>query len=170
MVFTFKFLLPKIIMMCCVLYYLVINAQAFKRDQLTGILNRRSFFVDAKRSNKKNYIIISIDLNSLKKINDTDGHLAGDKALIVFAETVMSVTNTQFRFYRTGGNEFVVIAKEQQTDAVEKFIIAAKNALSKTPYMASFGYAIHNANDDFYDVFQKADIKMYEDKQRFRHR
>ena len=63
------------------LYYLYIYGQYTKRDTLTGLYNRQSFYSDMDRHRGTITGIISIDMNELKWMNDNFGHNSGDKAL-----------------------------------------------------------------------------------------
>ena len=169
-VLSIRFLLPGVMMVSCALYYIILNVQPYKKDALTGLLNRRSFYIDSAKWKNLSLAIVSIDLNGLKDINDTYGHHTGDSMLCIFADTVLRVAGKKFRLYRIGGDEFAAIGKEQSREDAMKFIEEARVALKKTDYMASFGCAMYGAGDDIDDVFNRADARMYRDKQRYKHR
>ena len=80
-------------------------------DPLTGLLNRRGFYerlrIEKSRSDRygHSFLLAYLDLDNLKKINDTLGHHEGDKALISLAETVKkNIRSTDFAG-RLGGDE-----------------------------------------------------------------
>jgi diguanylate cyclase (GGDEF)-like protein len=82
-------------------------------DELTGLLNRRSFEDDMSKLKKRptlRYItFVALDVNSLKRMNDTSGHVAGDE-LIRAAAIIIRDTFAPFgKCYRIGGDEFVAI-------------------------------------------------------------
>lgn len=82
-------------------------------DELTGLLNRRSFEDDMSKLKKRptlRYItFVALDVNSLKRMNDTRGHMAGDE-LIKAAAIIIRDTFAPFgKCYRIGGDEFVAI-------------------------------------------------------------
>lgn len=56
----------------------ILYIETYRCDPLTGLMNRKSFYLDAGRYRNRNIAVISIDLNGLKEINDTKGHSAGD--------------------------------------------------------------------------------------------
>lgn len=165
-----KFLLTGAMIVSCAIYYIFLYVQTYKRDFLTGIMNRRSFFNDTDSFSHDNYALISIDLNGLKTINDTLGHQKGDEALQGLADALMINRGKSFRVYRTGGDEFMAIGKSQNGEEAEHFIHNVKETLKKKNLMASFGYYMYTDGCNFDEVLAKADEKMYEDKKQYSHR
>ena len=109
-------------------------------------------------------IIISMDLNDLKYINDNFGHKAGDIALLTFAEVCRSVKTNKFILYRTGGDEFMILGIKATMDEAKELVELIKEKLAETPYTCSFGIHEYKPGDDFDAVVVKADKAMYEDK------
>lgn len=97
-----NYLLPGAMMSSCALYYVILYIETYKRDPLTGLLNRRSFYLDAKRMRNRSMVVVSLDLNALKRINDSAGHAAGDKALIDIGNALFEKCGKQFTAYRMG--------------------------------------------------------------------
>ena len=91
------------------------------RDALTGIYNRRGlerFSNDIFQNcvNTKSFFILFVsDLDDLKKINDTYGHMHGDKALLAVAKAFQRVGVEDAIFARTGGDEFVLVFRKEYT-------------------------------------------------------
>ena len=87
-------------------------------DPLTGISNRYAYAQALKDIDKeelaKNTVVFSIDINSLKKINDTLGHSAGDELICAAADLISTVFMEYGICYRTGGDEFVVLTKMEK--------------------------------------------------------
>jgi len=83
-------------------------------DEMTGLLNRRAYEEDVyaqKRIPQENeFVYIAIDLNSLKVVNDTLGHVAGDEIIVGACQCMKQVLGPHGKLYRTGGDEFVAIA------------------------------------------------------------
>lgn len=146
-------------------------------DPLTGLSNRarcQEEMLLADES-KKSYVIISIDLDNLKKINDTYGHDEGDKYIKKFA----SMLSTSFRVSdvtgRMGGDEFIVILYEQNQMDADARIKGLQSRFSKVHFGQSditygFSYGIAS-NRDFPDqnaekIYGIADIRMYEMKRK----
>jgi len=84
-------------------------------DALTGCANRRAFERDLERELARcaraelDLCVVAADLDGLKRINDTDGHAAGDRALLLLVESLRRALRTLDGVYRLGGDEFVVV-------------------------------------------------------------
>lgn len=87
-------------------------------DELTGLHNRRSFFLLAEqlmrtaRRNDQSCLLFFIDLDGLKKINDLHGHEAGDLAITATAQVLKEAFRDSDVVARIGGDEFVVLAAD----------------------------------------------------------
>lgn len=166
----YKFVLTGAIITSCILYYVVLYAETYRRDALTGLMNRRSFYLDAKRMQNKSLAIVSVDLNSLKEINDTFGHSAGDKALQALGNAMLAKGKNRFSCYRVGGDEFMALGKEQSPEAANVYMEQLRATLREKDLMASFGFAAYHPGDHFDSVCNLADARMYGDKKQYRHR
>ncbi len=98
-------------------------------DYLTGLYNRRSlhddiqlFIQDETKFGDKWYVLFC-DLDGFKNINDTLGHDAGDVLLKGIANDLKTLSNNEIKTYRQGGDEFVVILKDKNSDEFLKTII-----------------------------------------------
>lgn len=153
------------------------------RDKLTKLRNRRyleeeqEFVIAQARREKKKVCYMSGDLDGLKFCNDTYGHPAGDKYIILSAETLTKLTRQTDLVARTGGDEFAIlyILNEDEKDSPEllkkkiqaafeeKYLNLADG--KKIPLSISIGYAIYDPNHDIINVLEKeADVGMYKDK------
>ena len=166
----YKFLLTGAMITSCALYYVVLYIETYRRDLLTGLLNRRSFYGDAKRMQNKTLTVISIDLNGLKDINDNQGHKMGDIALQQMARAMEVESGRKFSTYRVGGDEFMCLGKGKNEDNTQEYIKEMTEALKENKQMASFGYAFYQAGNNFDEICNKADQQMYKDKMRYKHR
>ncbi len=165
-----RFILPATMMISCTIYYIFLYIDSYKRDQLTGLLNRRSLYADVKRRSRQKFAVISMDLNGLKELNDTKGHAAGDEALKALADACTKACDRSTYVYRTGGDEFIAIALRKTPEQTDEYIRRVTDALKKTPYMASFGKAMYDGTRPFDEVCNDADVKMYEDKSHYKRR
>lgn len=137
------------------------------KDFLTGILNRQSFINDLNNNKKRMAALISMDLNGLKNINDTQGHTAGDKALIAAARSFSSVKGYNIKVYRVGGDEFNAIVYNANEEDVNKIIDRMKRNIILAGYSASIGYVMNDEKYTVDDLINISDQKMYEKKQLF---
>ena len=154
------------------------------RDQLTGVFNRRGFysqierfvFKNAEKTNTSSLIIYSIDIDSLKAINDTYGHHNGDFAIKLIADVISKSGGENSITARFGGDEFVcaVIASGDCDKAIndyrERFqkCLDEANAASGKPYKikASLGAqsALITDGTSVETIIAKADKLMYTEK------
>ena len=84
-------------------------------DPLTGISNRHAYIEHLQRlidaeTLPDDLVVYSIDINGLKKTNDTLGHAAGDELICGAADCITTIFDKHGETYRTGGDEFIVIA------------------------------------------------------------
>lgn len=144
------------------------------RDALTGLYNRhrvREFIDEWFISNQIDGILILMDLDNFKKVNDEKGHPAGDALLRQFADILFKQFRSSDMKARIGGDEFVVfIPNFLELDVLkgklETFLVACRKGLS-TYYeehrlSVSIGAAYSNQNIHSYDeLYQYADSAMY---------
>lgn len=147
------------------LYFIFLYINLASIDNLTGLLNRQSYYRALTKSNI--YAIISIDMNELKYLNDTFGHDAGDLGIKTISNVFLQFSDKNHRFYRVGGDEFCCLFfKESLEEEVKYFVDKLKEEMAKTEYSCAFGYALNETGDDdkIDDVIKLADERMYEDK------
>ncbi len=123
---------------------------------------------------KKEWIYISLDLNSLKHINDTYGHDVGDE-MICAAAACMTASFGEFgKVYRIGGDEFVVIVtqKPDELDAMTKHFdssVAEWRGKIVDSMTISYG-CVRSLEEDWelvHDIEKEADRRMYASKARY---
>jgi diguanylate cyclase (GGDEF)-like protein len=165
-----NFLITGAMVVSCTVYYIFLYVNVYKRDALTGLLNRHSFYLRGESLAKSPFAVVSIDLNGLKALNDSQGHQEGDLALCTLANACLSAGKKDFVLYRTGGDEFVALGKGASIESAEAFVAQTKRNLAKTPYMASFGCAVSDGHESFDAVLNRSDELMYQDKKNYPHR
>ena len=150
-------------------------------DQLTRLLNRTGFYrhvesiMNDALTNHKTLCAISIDMNGLKGINDTYGHVEGDYALSKVGEFILATRETGSVCVRFGGDEFaIVFADENAEDRANRYIDAirrkldAENTSGKKPYKLECGigtaFRVPTAYADLEKLLLEADMKMYKNK------
>ncbi len=150
-------------------------------DALTGLLNRRAFYQagDAEVSRSRRYrhglAVAFMDLDNFKRLNDQQGHKAGDLALKAVAVALHSVMRTTDLVARVGGDEFAVLLPEIGYDAAVEAGAKLAHAVDATmkgfpPVSASVGVAwFEQAEVDFQAMVHAADELMYEIKRDGKH-
>lgn len=143
------------------------------QDVLTGIGNRNSFIERTPFYNDcKSIGILFIDVNDLKKTNDTYGHEAGDELICSVAKTIKNLEGVN-DCYRFGGDEFVIVlpnATLQQLEKVQKDLSnkIAQLQLNLSPNKCSVaigsGYKDFDINVE--SLIKKADTDMYQQKKK----
>ena len=101
-----------------------------RTDPLTGLFNRSQLFltleqeVSRTRRSDRGFCVLMIDVDGLKAINDSAGHLRGDEVLRALGSVIHGSIRTVDSAYRYGGDEFVVLLPE--TEIVGAFVVAEK--------------------------------------------
>ena len=143
-------------------------------DSLTGLLNRRSLAArcGGSFSSPTPCAVAVCDLDHFKRLNDTHGHDAGDRALRLFAQVMRRSVRPSDIVGRYGGEEFVVVlpgaTAEQASIAMERVREALRHALTSggaVPFTASIGIASHPSHGSTLDdLVQAADRALYRAK------
>ena len=137
-------------------------------DDLTGIYNRNAYNLyieEAKADSKKeSRWIILFDVDNFKIINDTKGHLAGDSVLKDVAGLLLSVfCSDQYKVFRIGGDEFLVLAEGvYEKEIIERLIMLKKRLELNSNINLSKGYSLIKGNAE--KAFKYADEMLYADK------
>lgn len=148
---------------------------AVNTDPLTEIRNRRYLMQylekqTAQMGDEKHCAVL-IDLDLFKSVNDTYGHVFGDKVLKQFADTVKKNLGENDLIARFGGEEFMILFGTDN----EKEIITTMDTISKEyaifsekekgkEFTFSAGAAIYGKNSSITDIFTTADKRLYEAK------
>lgn len=149
-------------------------------DDLTGLYNRRGFLtfadhhIKAAERKREQLLLILIDLDSLKQINDAHGHIVGDQALIDTAEIIKQTFRSSDVVARVSGDEFVILSTDTAGNGAESIRkrlnenLGIHNTNKSRPYQLSVSFGIasydpqHPSSID--RLMVKADELMYEEK------
>ena len=138
-------------------------------DKLTGILSQGTYLRKVKYL-KKEQIVIILDIDNFKAINDNYGHQFGDECLRNISRTIKSVFGNYGHCYRIGGDEFAVILRRYQNveGLIKRFDIAVADKFKNKPceLSISLGYAKYEKDDTCEAVIQRADSNMYDVKKK----
>lgn len=157
-------------------------------DELTGILNRRAFFLrgeevlEASKQAESPFSVVLFDIDHFKSVNDTHGHVIGDRMLAHVAKTCREALTEDILFARYGGEEFVLIvpgtaaegtamAERLRGDLAKRPLMTAAGALAVT-VSCGIAEAAQAAGQDqlLQRVLQQADLALYEAKRQGRNR
>lgn len=155
------------------------------KDDLTGLFNRRGLlkqaapYFDFARRQKESLLLLFIDLDGMKRINDEFGHNEGDNALISTA----SILNRSFRtsdiIARLGGDEFTVLVTDlnaSKEDAITRLNenLKAYNATATRGHKLAFSIGVATLEPErmtcFEELLEQADQAMYKQKRMKRRR
>ena len=144
-------------------------------DELTRCFNRRAYENDINLLKlSDSWIYMSMDLNGLKRANDSYGHAAGDELICAAADCMKNSFNEYGKIYRVGGDEFVVIITEkteQFEDIRHSFDVHVANWSGEfvDSMSVSYGWVFSTERNwnSVYEVSKAADKRMYESKERF---
>lgn len=154
-------------------------------DPLTRVTNRKGLIddlngaIEAGENKSLPIVLLMIDADNFKRINDEHGHLAGDKVLYFFAQSIKSVIRGGDKVYRYGGEEFTVVLsrcdREQAFEVADK--IRSKIEQSHLIYSGktikmtvSVGATMHHAGDTYDDFVGRADNALYRAKKEGKNR
>jgi len=165
------------------------NDAAMKRlastDDLTGLLNRREFFVRANEARmlaqrlRKPMALLMIDIDHFKQLNDRFGHATGDEALVLFARTTADMLREHDTLGRMGGEEFALAmpgtelagalqaAERLRQATMDICLLTCGNSYQMT---VSIGLVVIEAQEDLPAALARADRALYAAKRNGRNR
>ncbi|WP_166237745.1 EAL domain-containing protein [Paenibacillus turpanensis] len=154
-------------------------------DALTGLYNRRKFqetlqeITQASQASSRYTAVLLLDLDKFKHINDTKGHLAGDRMLQHFSLQLQKHAGQALLISRLGGDEFALLVNSDSSEEIEHLCQSILIAFA-VPFIAddeqfyitaSIGISMYpDYGTDPEQLLQYADIAMYESKRNGRNR
>jgi diguanylate cyclase (GGDEF)-like protein len=145
-------------------------------DPLTGLPNRRHLetvldreFAAARRGRR--LAVVLFDLDRFKQYNDTAGHQAGDDALRAFAHVLTAETRAFDLAARYGGDEFLCILSEVNTDGATAHVARIRHAVEQHPLLHAVGVSAghayyHPSMTGVDDLIRAADLDLYRHKRK----
>lgn len=156
--------------------------RAASHDVLTDLKNRRGFQEDfskeldrCKRGMSKGGVLVLIDLDNFKFINDTYGHMAGDACLKLIGNTLAREVRVMDTAARLGGDEFVLLLTNTERKSALNRIQKMSRTLNNLSLIwdgheihirASVGLKAYTDKDNADGIISAADLALYEDKQK----
>lgn len=166
--FSIRFLVWNMVAGGLGLYYCAIIIQGYRFDSLTNIYNRETFKRDVEHiENNVSCYVVMFDLNDLKKVNDQQGHDAGDKLIARSANYIRRFFSKYGSVYRYGGDEFVGIITKIDNIEIISFVENLRNWMKKNDISISVGYSFYNSMGAFCNALEEADSNMYYEKSKF---
>lgn len=175
------------------IYYVISSRREIRLSQTNDELNEKAYIdlatglpnknkceemVSSHRVISKPTACFMLDLNDLKKVNDTLGHEMGDIMILNFAKLLRKVVPLKYFVGRFGGDEFMVIAedisgREEAENLVQEIrdMIVKFNGMRgefQISYACGFAYSEDYPKAGIQDLLNEADLKMYEDKARIK--
>lgn len=170
-------------------YYIISSKKQLKLSQYNSELNEKAYIDLATGLPNKNKCeellsahgtivkptaCLMLDLNDLKKVNDTLGHEMGDIMILNFAKMLRKVVPLRYFVGRFGGDEFIVIAEDiTGREEIEQLVYNIREMILKfngvrgefqINYACGYAFSKDYPSANIYDLLNEADMKMYEDK------
>ena len=139
-------------------------------DMLTQLRNRRGWDQEVReaetrcRKENLNACVIVIDLDGLKRINDTEGHARGDDFIRRAGTALRTAARRDDILARLGGDEFACLSVGCVPEHATEILKRLQTALNKANVPASLGYAMRDLAGSIPAAFQEADQAMYRHK------
>jgi diguanylate cyclase (GGDEF)-like protein len=153
------------------LYRAKMRAEELGRtDQLTGLANRHALMEAAFAVGSKTLALVIVDIDRFKRVNDTHGHLAGDKVIRSVGQMMAAQLGAFGCVARVGGEEFALLSTEFSSESLAAKLMAFRDRVESTPVLAggsaiwvtiSAGVALRRPGDTFDQVFSRADLALY---------
>ena len=147
-------------------------------DSVTGLYNRNYWQQINDGSiyhhlySKKDFSLIFIDIDNLKEINDTFGHLAGDKAIEIVGQAIKNSIRKEDLGIRYGGDEFIILLFNQHKKAAKRVTERVRREIRKLAVeqgmniQISAGIACTDCLVDLEDMIKMADKNLYREKEK----
>ncbi|TFD99789.1 GGDEF domain-containing protein [Jeotgalibacillus salarius] len=153
------------------------NRQTISHDDLTSLPNRHALqaFISDMKESQKEYYLVFVDLDDFKEINDSFGHVFGDKVLQYVSECLSTQMNESIS-YRFGGDEFILLTERKPNESGQlEYMCHKLHRLFDEPFTDDeFQLTIHlsigishfvfEESLIFEDIIEEADQAMYQDK------
>jgi diguanylate cyclase (GGDEF)-like protein len=139
-------------------------------DMLTQLRNRRGWDQDVReaearcRNENLNACVIVIDLDGLKRVNDTEGHAKGDEFIRRAGNALRTAARRDDILARLGGDEFACLSVGCVPEHANEILKRLSTAMAKANVPASLGFAMRDLAGSIAAAFQEADQAMYRHK------
>jgi diguanylate cyclase (GGDEF)-like protein len=151
-----------------------LDREASETDELTHVRRRGAGMeqlqreMDRARRAFEDLVVAFVDVDGLKAVNDTDGHLAGDSLLVAVADSLRACLRSYDLIMRFGGDEFVCVLPNTDVEHVRRRFLDVSNTLAAGPTKGSItvGFAELGDGDSAEDLIRRADADLLAHRQR----
>jgi diguanylate cyclase (GGDEF)-like protein len=151
-----------------------LDREASETDELTHVRRRGPGMkqlqheIDRARRNSEELVVTFIDVDDLKAVNDSEGHLAGDSLLVAVADSLRRCLRSYDLIMRYGGDEFMCALPDADTDDVRRRFADVSSALREGPTKGSItvGFAELGDDDTAEDLIRRADADLLDRRRR----
>lgn len=141
-------------------------------DGLTGVYKKSYFNTQLERMLRDNeaFVLVVIDIDNFKVVNDTYGHQTGDSVLIEFSKLIQENIREYDLLARWGGEEFLLLFRHSNIENARKKVERIRQLIDENNFTevgnvtASFGISLREENDDVQTLVKRADIALYDAK------
>ena len=146
-------------------------------DWMTGMPNRAPFEnmlteIQNQASRYQDILLIFMDINHLRRVNEESGRAAGDELIITMARCIMEIFGTQGKCYRIGGDEFCILmrdcagddARKRLSDIQKQFVLREKTNYARSFSCGIVGVPRNHDKVDLDTLLHEADEVMYDQK------
>ena len=159
--------LNEALMVACVFLYIFLRSHDNYMDPLTSLRNRFAFYDDTEHLGKSISAIATLDMNGLKRLNDSKGHTEGDRALAAIGNCLSQISSRTVISYRVGGDEFVILFLDQDEETVKSAVRAVRDSVTAAGYSISAGYTMSTGKESLDELMLISDRNMYKDKSEY---
>lgn len=140
-----------------------------ERDALTGAWNRRYLEEFEQRNGPDaHWAVVNVDLDHFKQVNDRLGHEAGDRVLVGVTAFLQQRVRDSDAVVRAGGDEFLLLLPSIDAHALDALVARLQRDMHDSPCALSLGWALREGQEALADTLARADLAMYERRQRAR--
>jgi diguanylate cyclase (GGDEF)-like protein len=141
-----------------------------RTDPLTGLPNRRAIFEIAEGMHDRAMILVILDIDSFKRVNDTHGHLVGDEVIVAFARMLCEEVGALGSVGRIGGEEFMLVAPNGVAERLIEALPRLRGRVAETSLVTegrrvtvtiSAGVAGSMGDGDLNTLYREADRVLY---------
>ncbi len=145
-----------------------LDREASEIDELTHVRRRGAGIeqlqreIDRARRAPEELVVAFVDVDGLKRVNDSEGHLAGDALLVAVADSLRACLRSYDLIMRFGGDEFVCALPHADVDRVRARFADVSHALAMGPTKGSItvGFAKLDGSDSPEDLIRRADADL----------